>query len=124
MLIIFLIIRFEFSFDTYHVDPENIYGFVHSANKFGEIKFSPGVPYPAPRAIKNDFPQIEYLTIVDCNFSPSVIAVTQKDGTISRFKEEKGIAYVNSDYFKILTNDWLRCEFEDDLYRIANPERK
>jgi len=45
-LAIFLIIRLQTSFDTYHDDPQNIYRIVRAENEFGEIKHSPGIPYP------------------------------------------------------------------------------
>lgn len=65
---IFLIIKFEYSFDTCHDDLERIYRVVTEANEFGEIIRDPGVPYPLPEAMKTDFPGIERLTIVDANF--------------------------------------------------------
>jgi len=55
-LAIFLIIKLQSSFDTYHEDPQNIYRVVRAENKFGEINHSPGIPYPLPDALRNVFP--------------------------------------------------------------------
>jgi hypothetical protein len=76
-LVIFLIIRFELNFDTHHRDADRIYRLVRTDNEFGKIRHTPGVPYPLPQALRNDFPEIEHVAIVDANFTPSVFAVTR-----------------------------------------------
>ena len=106
-LAIFLIIKLQSSFDTYHEDPQNIYRVVRAENEFGEINHSPGIPYPLPEALRNDFPNIPNLTIVDSNFGPPVISV-EKNGTTFRFKEkDNSVAFVNPAYFKIFKYKWL-----------------
>jgi len=106
-LAIFLIIKLQSSFDTYHEDLQNIYRVVRTENEFGEINHSPGIPYPLPEALRNDFPNIPNLTIVDSNFGPPVISV-EKNGTTFRFKEkDNSVAFVNPDYFKIFKYKWL-----------------
>ncbi len=104
---IFLILRFEYSFDTYHEDAERINRVVRKVNEFGEINFTQGIPYPMPYALQLDFPEIEAVTIVDCNIEPPVISIKDEDGEISKYKEQTGVAHVNADYFKIFTYEWL-----------------
>lgn len=106
-LVVFLIIRFELSFDAYQPDSNRIFRLVRTVDEFGQTNHSPGVPYPLPRALRNDFPEIERITIVDNNFTPSVFAVTRDDGSIAKFKEEQGVAFVDPDYFKIFSYRWL-----------------
>jgi len=114
-LAIFLIIRLQSSFDTYHEDPQNIYRVVRTENEFGEISHSPGLPYPLPEALRNDFPNIPNLTIVDSNFGPPVISI-EKNGTTFRFKEkDSSVAFVNPDYFKIFKYEWLQGDAETVL---------
>lgn len=106
-LVIFLIIRFEFSFDAYHTDSDRIFRLVRTVDEFGQTNHSPGVPYLLPQTMQNDFPEIEQVTIVDNNFTPSVFAVTRDDGSIAKFKEEQGVAFVDPDYFKIFSYRWF-----------------
>jgi len=114
-LAIFLIIRLQSSFDTYHKDPQNIYRVVRVENEFGEISHSPGLPYPLPAALRNDFPNIPNLTIVDSNFGSPVISV-EKKGTTFKFKEkDNSVAFVNPDYFKIFKYEWLHGDPETVL---------
>jgi ABC-type antimicrobial peptide transport system permease subunit len=102
-----LIIRFELSFDSHYRDADRIYRLVRTSNEFGQTMHTPGVPYLLPQALRNDFPEIEHVAIVDANFTPSVFAVTREDGAIAKFKEEKGVAFVDPDYCKIFSPQWL-----------------
>ncbi|MCB0304786.1 MAG: ABC transporter permease, partial [Calditrichaeota bacterium] len=58
-LVIFLIIKFELSFDTYHPDAERIYRMVRTTTEYGNTDYSTGVPHPMPDALRTDFPEIE-----------------------------------------------------------------
>ncbi len=114
-LLIFAIIKFDLSFDTYHDDPENIYRIVRIDNKFGNIMHDPGLAYPMPTAVRNDFPEIEYISLVDCNFNSLVISIKQADGSIEKYREEDNVAYVENDYFKIFRREWLEGNPETAL---------
>ena len=60
-LVIFVIIRFERSFDNFHSKKQRIYRVLteyhHADSK--EIFYGPGVPFPMPAGLKAAFPQIE-----------------------------------------------------------------
>jgi hypothetical protein len=114
-LVIFLIIRFELSFDSHHRDADRIYRLVRTSNEFGQTMHTPGVPYLLPQALRNDFPEIEHVAIVETNFTPSVFAVTRHDGAIAKFKEEKGVVFVDPAYFKIFSHQWLAGDPERAL---------
>ncbi len=115
-LVIFLIIQFEFSFDTFHEDRENIYRVVRETNRFGEQSFDTGVPAPLPEAFENDFPEAEAVSIVDANFGAPVISAERSDGSIQRFKEENA-AFVEQEYFGVFTYNWLAGNSESVLTR-------
>lgn len=105
-IIIFLTIEFESSYDSFHKDSDKIYRVVHEQIKNGEAAPSPAVPYPMPEALRNDFPNLDKLTIVDANWGPAVIAVEKSTGNISKYSEEK-IAYVEPQYFQIFSYNYL-----------------
>ena len=67
-LVIFSIIRFETGFDSHHDDVERIYRVVTVENRSGDVDYKAGIPYSMPEALTTDFPEIEYLTLVDRNF--------------------------------------------------------
>ena len=115
-LVIFLVIQFEFSYDAYHRDNDRIYRVVRQEQEFGEVRYDRGVPYPMPEAMRNDFSNIEALTIVDVNFGTPVLSVEQKDGSVRRFKQNN-VGFVHNDYFKIFTYEWLTGNPETALTR-------
>lgn len=115
-LVLFLIIRFEFSFDTYHTHAKDTYRIVVDTHEFGSTRYDPGVPYPLPEAVRNDFEGVEYLTIVDSNFRGMVLSYENENGERERFSlgdwQNKGATKVTADYFKIFDYKW----------RAGNPE--
>ncbi len=59
-LIIYLLVHFEFSYDTFHKDRDRIYRAVSVIeNPTGEKVFVPHVPFPAAWMIARDFSGVE-----------------------------------------------------------------
>src|ERR1044071_3768291 len=59
-LLIFIVVRYELSYDTFQPNYERIYRVVTSSKTVdGGENHNPGVPSPAYDALKNDFPQFE-----------------------------------------------------------------
>ena len=105
-IVIFLIIRFEFSYDSKHAEREQIYRIVTEFTKSEKPNYNSGITYPLPEALRQDFPDLEHVSIVDCNFYDPVIAVTAKDGTVNRFKETKA-AFTDPEYLKMFHHEWI-----------------
>ncbi len=114
-LVIFMIIRYELSFDAHHREADRIFRLVRTSHEFGQTMHTPGVPYPLPQALRTDFPEIEHVAIVDANFTPSVFAIKRDDGSIAKFKEEKGVAFVDPEFFGIFSYRWLHGDPERAL---------
>ena len=55
-IIMFLIIRFELSYDKYHSDGDRIYRIVTEFTRTEKPGYSSGMTYPLPVALKQDFP--------------------------------------------------------------------
>lgn len=105
-LLIYSIIRYELSFDTYHPEVDRLYRVVSSSYEYGEVQSGAGLPYPAIPAMRNDFPEFEMLTIVDGNFSSPVFTARRSDGELYRFNEDAS-AYVDPQYFQLFHYDWV-----------------
>ena len=111
-LILFEKVRFEYSFDTYHPDADQIYRIVRTDTRFGQTQHAEGVPYPLFDAFRTDFPDIEAVTIVDRNGTPSIFEATRPNGQVVRLKEGNGVAFVDQDFFDLFAYTW----------RYGNPE--
>lgn len=104
--LVFLLIQFEIGFDQQHPDADRIFRVVQENNYYGK-SFTQAVPYPFPETLRGDFGHMmEALTIVDANEDNIIISID--DGVASkRYQEEKGIAFVNQDYFNIFQHEWV-----------------
>lgn len=118
-LVVFQIVRFEYSFDSHHDDRDRIYRVVRMGDEFGTIRYMSAMSYPLPAALHSDFPEIENLTIVDGMIGSPVVTV-RIEGELRRFREVDGIAFVQPDYFKIFKYQWLQGSPETAL---SSPDR-
>lgn len=119
-LVVYQVVHFERSFDIYHNDPDRIFRFVRESSEFGETKYSSSSPYRLPQTVRAEFPEFEAITIVDALVRSRIFAVTQDDGTLERFKEESGVAFVEPAYFKIFNYTWLAGSPEHALTNSGN----
>jgi hypothetical protein len=102
-ILIFLIIRFELSYDTYHPNKERIYRVVTEYHKGGNTA---GITYPLPAALRHDFADPEHVIITDSNLGDPVITVHHADGKVDRYKEPH-VTFTDSGYFKLFKYEWL-----------------
>jgi ABC-type antimicrobial peptide transport system permease subunit len=105
-IVIFLIVRFELSFDKYHAKGERIYRIATEYTKSDPHGYNAGVTYPLPETLRQDFADLEYVSITDSNMSDPVISVTKDDGTEERFKEAK-VTFADPEFFKIFNYEWI-----------------
>src|SRR3954462_12989005 len=73
-LMIFLVIQFETSFDNFHSKKDRIFRVITEFKDASGTSHSAGVPFPLPRTLRNDFPQLEKVTAIN-NDGKSVFAV-------------------------------------------------
>ncbi len=115
-LVIVLTIHFELSFDRYHADADRIYRIVTEKQEYGQAGFTAGITYPLPEAVRNDFPELAGVTMVDANQAPPVFGIVGKNGSKKLFKETK-VAFADPDYFSIFTYHWIEGNPADALSR-------
>jgi ABC-type antimicrobial peptide transport system permease subunit len=107
-LLIFLIVRFERSFDTYHTNADKIYRIVTESHYPEGTMETSGTPLPMIQAIRTDFPQLEGATAV-MGIDAMLVSVpaTAKSDTPKRFKEEGKVALVEPQYFNFFDYQWI-----------------
>lgn len=110
-IVIYKIVSYEFSFDSFHPGKERIYrigGEVAENN--GRTFYVEDVPPPAPNAIRKDISGIEVIT----SFYPYEVEVTipgtsqaRKFQTEGEGSNGKSIIITDPEYFSIFHYDWL-----------------
>jgi ABC-type transport system, involved in lipoprotein release, permease component len=106
-LIIFLVIRFETSFDTFHKKKDRIYRVISEFHDANGVNTNSGVPFPLPKTLRADFPQLEKVSAI---YSPGEVQteVLDSDGQISKkLKEKTGAFFTEPDFFAIFDFKWL-----------------
>lgn len=116
-LVIFLIIQYDLSFDKWHADSDLIYRIVREDSEFGNISYDTGGPYPLAEAVEKDITGIEFVSLVDNNSASTPVVSYFENGVIQNKLKEENFAYVEPDFFNILTYQWVLGDKESALNR-------
>ncbi|HWK02816.1 MAG TPA: ABC transporter permease [Puia sp.] len=103
---IFMIVRYELSFDRFHAHPDRIYRVVSEYRYPQELEYQSGVPYPLPEAFKHDFPQAQVATVVGASNTQISVLPAAGDAGTRRFREKEGIFYTDPAFFEIFNFKW------------------
>ncbi len=106
-LLIFLTVRFHLSTDAYHGHANRIYRVVTELHFPEGTQHSPGAPIPIGEALKNDFPQIEKVSMLVANYGFLITIQHPTQQKERRFLENQGIALVEPAFFDIFDYQWL-----------------
>ncbi len=108
-LVIFKIISYESSFDSYHKNYENIYRLITDyKDPVGEIKYEEGQVPPVGEAIRNEFPEIDaVMTFYAAKGQIDQISIENENGEIQRYQENKGIVCADPNIFKVFDFNFL-----------------
>src|SRR6476469_2430174 len=107
-LLIFIIIRFETSFDTFHKKRDQIYRVSSEFNNPDGKGSSSGAPQPVAEALRLDFPQLPVVAaIVGGNDNLVSIPDNNVATPAKKFKEATGVFWAEPSFFKIFNFPWL-----------------
>lgn len=113
-LVLFLLVRYHDSFDTFHTKYDRIYRVNSKSQGNSGDEFSSGIPSVLPEAFRLDFPEAEEVTFVSYR-NGGLITIHQGTGEPQRFSEERGIAYVQPNLFTIFDRKVLEGNMEKAL---------
>jgi len=104
-LVIFMMVEYDYSFDKWQPQANNIYRVIAQS---GHGNF-PGVPMPAPAAIKSQVTGIETLAsfMEYPNRELVVTLPSVANGMDKPLINEKDIVFADENYFKIFPHQWL-----------------
>ncbi|MEO1022131.1 MAG: ABC transporter permease [Bacteroidota bacterium] len=104
-IVVFLVIQFDLSFDTWHANNDRVYRVVRLDTEFGAEDYNRGGPYPMAEALRNDMTGVETAVLIHNNFSTPVFT-SPEEGTADKFTESS-VALVDPDYFQLFDYTWL-----------------
>ena len=109
-LMLFLVLRYEMSYDTFEKDHKRIYH-IGTLDKFsdGGIEYTAGVPFPAVDAARLDFPQIKSGAIY-ANYGGQVSVIGKDPAnpfSNKKFIESTGVFLSDPEFMEIFGFKWL-----------------
>ncbi|HTI12042.1 MAG TPA: ABC transporter permease [Puia sp.] len=105
-LVIFVFIRYEQSYDSFHPDKDRIYRVMTRGTGKDDHGANSAVPFPLPTAMKNDFPDLTSAGIF--SLSNLQLQVVDKAGLMEKkFKEKSGVYLMEPSFFSIFHFPWL-----------------
>jgi predicted permease len=109
-LVMFLIVYYEFSFDTFEPDADRVYRVVLDAKFSGTEGHSAGVQAPLGAAIENEVTGVER-TIPVFQFqrdaTAKVAVATNNHDKRVVYKKQPNIIFTNQQYFSLLDYKWI-----------------
>lgn len=103
-ILVFQLVKYHLSVDTYHKNADRIYRAVvdlHLGD--GEIERSKGSAYILHETLKKEYPSIERTTYLA--HRPLTIAITESNN-VRKYLEKESAAFTNSDYFRVFDYEW------------------
>lgn len=108
-LLIFIIIRYEMSFDTSQPNFKNIYHIVLKQTHEDGFSYTPGLPAPATDALRVDFPQAK-VAALNSSYGSQItvpdISAGKNTGD-KKFTESMGVVFIEPQFFDIFSFKWL-----------------
>jgi putative ABC transport system permease protein len=104
-LLIFVMLQFELSYNTFHTNFKSIYHIVTQQNEEDGVNYNPGVSVPAIDALRTDFPQYKFAALNSSYGSQITVPGANADNsTDKKFTEPIGVFLLsrNSSIFSIL----------------------
>ncbi|HEX3933775.1 MAG TPA: ABC transporter permease, partial [Puia sp.] len=107
-LLIFLVVRFETSFDDFHPMRDHIYRVVSVFKTPQGIAYESGVPFPTGPALRHDYPQLtQVASILSLGGDGLITTLNNSNKDNTKFREESGILYAEPQFFDMFAFRWL-----------------
>ena len=105
-LIVTVFVRYELSFDRHHAKSEKIFKVVQDTKMGDETFHWNTTAYPLAEALRNDFPQLQFVTQASGPVS-RLFKVQDQTGDVARY-EEPLVLFVDPFYPKVFDFQWLQ----------------
>lgn len=120
-LLIFLFLKHHLSTDRYHAHADRIFRVTTDLHlDDGSIEHNPESPQPLAQVLRRDYPQVEQAAFL-LGVRDMTISISNEAGTEPRrFREHKGVGFVEPQWFDVLTYTPLQG---DPITALRQPNR-
>ncbi len=106
-LVIFLVLQHEYSYDTYHKQGDRVYEIVKKDVYPGGEEYDNGMPFPALKALRNDYPDVRFAELFTSYGSQVTVLNNGAPGNDKKFIENSGIIFCEPEVFGFFDVKWL-----------------
>ncbi len=99
-LLIFLVIRYENSFDEFHKNKDQIYRVVRIGRKAENREYRTGVPFPVTQGLRTDLPQLKNTAAIFADNNVQV-STTAADGSVQKKFKEQNVFSAEPQFFQM-----------------------
>jgi ABC-type antimicrobial peptide transport system permease subunit len=100
-ILIFLVIRYEESFDMFHPNKDRIYRTVRIGRNALPGELRTGVPVPVTAGLRADFPQLAKVAAIFPDWNVQVIIPSPGKADAKKFKQVSGVFYAEPEFFQM-----------------------
>ncbi len=106
-LVIYLLVRYDFSFDNQHKNGDRIYRVVSNFEFSGDKFYNAGVVFPLGNAVRKEVTGLEESAPFFTADSDTKVSVKNGDAKPTVFKHQNQIIYADEHYFNLFGYEWL-----------------
>lgn len=117
-LLIFMVVRFETSFDNFHPKRNNVYRVVSEFETEDGVSHSPGAPFPVIPALRIDFPQMKQVAGIMQSINDQVTIPTDDATPQKKFLES--FYFAEPQFFSLFNFPWLAGDPKTSLTDPGN----
>lgn len=106
-LILFYVIDYELSFDSFHPEKDRIYRITNEVKYPEGMDYGEGVPAPLPEAMRLDFTQLEQVATIFSVPRSQIDILDEKQKDQVEYMEDLGVFFAEPQFFNIFDFGWL-----------------
>lgn len=105
-LLVFIVVKYELSYDTFQPDYNHIYRVVTQDKFDKDITYNSGIPVPALKALRAEFPHIQFGAL-ESTYGSQLTVPSNKNETGEKYIQETGIFFSEPQLFDVLKYQWI-----------------
>ena len=107
-LVIFLIVKYELSFDKFENNSDRIYRIVMDFKFNGDTAHGAAIPAPIPNAIKNEVTGVDAtVPVMQFQGESNVKVEVVRNNRLEVFKKQPDVVFTVNDYFELVPFEWI-----------------
>ncbi|HEY9000858.1 MAG TPA: ABC transporter permease [Mucilaginibacter sp.] len=119
-LLIFLVVRYEQSFDQFHIHKKQLFRLIRVARNPANEKYRMGVPFPVAPGLRSSLPQLADAGAIVPDDFVQVIIKDNGNGAAKRFRETHGIFFAEPQFFDMFSFPIVAGEYRNALKLPGN----